>query len=293
VVDFQPPEFADPHTRALYLGLRRAMPRLAPHARLHTRLNAAERSLYWLCDTTRKAPLPRTLPKVARGVRWYRLQSFTDPSQRRWFHPLLIHLGAPPQTVAHRIVFEAAVWPTKSPVGLQFRAEHTAPGPKATKTEQALHLVAPDGQGSIRLSAEDVPRFVALLGRAAQSAAALRDLARAHAAASAFVVEHATDLHWLLVQHLPLDALFAHAGLPKLEPPPEPPGWAYVPPPPPPVPRGADDTVHCPRCGSRGGWRKGSDVLHGNPYTPASDSEVEHHYTCVDTTCGHAWTCIV
>lgn len=32
----------------------------------------------------------------------------------------------------------------------------------------------------------------------------------------------------------------------------------------------------------------GSSVTHGNIFTPASDTEVEHYFEC--TNCGHDWT---
>jgi len=44
----------------------------------------------------------------------------------------------------------------------------------------------------------------------------------------------------------------------------------------------------CPRCKRKGIHYVGSSVLHGNPYTPAADTEVEHHYACPH--CQHAWS---
>ena len=42
----------------------------------------------------------------------------------------------------------------------------------------------------------------------------------------------------------------------------------------------------CPNCQQRGHvYYLGSSVMHGNPYTPAADTEVDHHYRC--TRCGH------
>lgn len=49
----------------------------------------------------------------------------------------------------------------------------------------------------------------------------------------------------------------------------------------------------CPTCGRRPATRLGSDVLHGNPATPASDTEIEVHYRCADDACGHGWTVTV
>ncbi|MCA9618677.1 MAG: hypothetical protein KC731_06640 [Myxococcales bacterium] len=36
----------------------------------------------------------------------------------------------------------------------------------------------------------------------------------------------------------------------------------------------------CRKCHKRGVYYVGSTVTHGNPYTPASDTEVEHYYEC-------------
>jgi len=36
----------------------------------------------------------------------------------------------------------------------------------------------------------------------------------------------------------------------------------------------------CPKCGQQQVFYLGSSVLHGNPYTPASDTEVSHHFAC-------------
>ncbi|RMG14258.1 MAG: hypothetical protein D6731_10590 [Planctomycetota bacterium] len=44
----------------------------------------------------------------------------------------------------------------------------------------------------------------------------------------------------------------------------------------------------CPRCGARGVYYTGSSVLHGNPYSPAADTEVEHFEEC--PRCGHSWS---
>lgn len=44
----------------------------------------------------------------------------------------------------------------------------------------------------------------------------------------------------------------------------------------------------CPKCRKAGIYYTGSSVLHGNPYTPAADTEVEHHYSCPH--CQHNWS---
>ncbi|GAB4517439.1 MAG: hypothetical protein OHK0046_24000 [Anaerolineae bacterium] len=48
----------------------------------------------------------------------------------------------------------------------------------------------------------------------------------------------------------------------------------------------------CPKCKKKGlVYYVGSDVLHGNPFTPAADTEVEHHYECRN--CQYTWSSIV
>jgi hypothetical protein len=50
-----------------------------------------------------------------------------------------------------------------------------------------------------------------------------------------------------------------------------------------------EDDIPCPKCKQKGKvYYLGSDVLHGNPYTPASDTEVDHHYRCEG--CMHEWS---
>lgn len=45
----------------------------------------------------------------------------------------------------------------------------------------------------------------------------------------------------------------------------------------------------CPKCKKTGGvYYHGSEVLHGNPYTPAADTDVRHYYECEK--CGHKWS---
>lgn len=46
----------------------------------------------------------------------------------------------------------------------------------------------------------------------------------------------------------------------------------------------------CRKCKRRGIYYVGSEVLHGNPASPAADTEVAHHYECPREDCGHAWT---
>lgn len=43
----------------------------------------------------------------------------------------------------------------------------------------------------------------------------------------------------------------------------------------------------CPSCGKLGIYYLGSAVLHGNPYSPAADTEVEHYYKCEH--CQYEW----
>lgn len=43
----------------------------------------------------------------------------------------------------------------------------------------------------------------------------------------------------------------------------------------------------CPKCKHQGVYYIGSDVVHGNPFSPAADTEVDHHYVCKN--CDHQW----
>jgi DNA-directed RNA polymerase subunit M/transcription elongation factor TFIIS len=37
----------------------------------------------------------------------------------------------------------------------------------------------------------------------------------------------------------------------------------------------------CPKCHKKGWvYYRGSSVMHGNPYSPAADTEVDRHYEC-------------
>jgi DNA-directed RNA polymerase subunit M/transcription elongation factor TFIIS len=49
-----------------------------------------------------------------------------------------------------------------------------------------------------------------------------------------------------------------------------------------------EPTTRCPKCHTLGVHYTGSSVLHGNPYTPAADTEIEHHYAC--PRCQHRWS---
>lgn len=45
----------------------------------------------------------------------------------------------------------------------------------------------------------------------------------------------------------------------------------------------------CRKCKQAGEvYFLGTEVLHGNPYTPAADTEVEHYFECRN--CGHEWS---
>jgi len=44
----------------------------------------------------------------------------------------------------------------------------------------------------------------------------------------------------------------------------------------------------CPKCKKKGVYYLGSSVAHGNPFTPAADTEVDHYYECPH--CQHEWT---
>ncbi len=44
----------------------------------------------------------------------------------------------------------------------------------------------------------------------------------------------------------------------------------------------------CPNCKKAGKvYYTGSEVTHGNPYTPAADTEVDHYFRCEN--CDHSW----
>ena len=43
----------------------------------------------------------------------------------------------------------------------------------------------------------------------------------------------------------------------------------------------------CPRCFTAPIYYVGSTVTHGSPFSPAADTEIEHHYECPH--CGHEW----
>jgi DNA-directed RNA polymerase subunit M/transcription elongation factor TFIIS len=46
--------------------------------------------------------------------------------------------------------------------------------------------------------------------------------------------------------------------------------------------------LKCPKCKQTGHVHyTGSSVMHGNPYTPAADTEVTHYYECKN--CNHEW----
>lgn len=46
----------------------------------------------------------------------------------------------------------------------------------------------------------------------------------------------------------------------------------------------------CPKCKRKGVYYIGSEVLNGNPYSPAADTEVNHYYRCAHADCKHEWT---
>lgn len=46
--------------------------------------------------------------------------------------------------------------------------------------------------------------------------------------------------------------------------------------------------VPCPACKTKPTRFTGSSVLHGNPFSPAADTEVEHYYRCPK--CEHRWS---
>ena len=56
--------------------------------------------------------------------------------------------------------------------------------------------------------------------------------------------------------------------------------------------RGSADSLEkghkCPKCKKKGSvYYVGSTVVHGNPFSPAADTEVDHHYECRN--CNHEW----
>ncbi len=54
-----------------------------------------------------------------------------------------------------------------------------------------------------------------------------------------------------------------------------------------------EKNTKCPKCKKKGVYYVGSEVLHGNPYTPASDTEVSHYYECARKKCKHSWSRLV
>jgi hypothetical protein len=46
----------------------------------------------------------------------------------------------------------------------------------------------------------------------------------------------------------------------------------------------------CPECKQNSGKLVYTDHIQGNIYTPAADTEVEHHYRCTNPECKHTWT---
>jgi len=50
-----------------------------------------------------------------------------------------------------------------------------------------------------------------------------------------------------------------------------------------------EPTKKCPNCKKKGHvYYQGSNVLHGNPFTAAADTEVVHYYKCEK--CGHEFS---
>ena len=46
----------------------------------------------------------------------------------------------------------------------------------------------------------------------------------------------------------------------------------------------------CPRCRRETVVYVGTDVLHGNPFTPAADTDVEHRFECAYRRCKNRWS---
>lgn len=44
--------------------------------------------------------------------------------------------------------------------------------------------------------------------------------------------------------------------------------------------RQLEQDTPCPKCEQKGVYFTGSSVLHGNPFSPAADTEIEHDYEC-------------
>ena len=44
----------------------------------------------------------------------------------------------------------------------------------------------------------------------------------------------------------------------------------------------------CPQCKQKGVYYTGADVLHGNPFSPAADTEMRHYMECPH--CSHQWS---
>lgn len=52
--------------------------------------------------------------------------------------------------------------------------------------------------------------------------------------------------------------------------------------------RQPEPSAVCPACRQKTVFYLGSDVLNGNPYSPAADTDVVHHYECGQ--CKHSWS---
>ncbi len=46
----------------------------------------------------------------------------------------------------------------------------------------------------------------------------------------------------------------------------------------------------CPKCRKKMVLYTGTDAIHGNIFTGASDTEVEHYYLCDNPKCKHSWS---
>jgi len=138
---------------------------------------------------------------------------------------------------------------------------------------------------------------------AAELAAARAEFEADRASRYRLAHEYGAVMQWLFATQLPAEALTRPPGfvaslrhrarrLFGSDTPPRP-SFARVAPLRPFKVRHADEEGPvCPACGHRPAQHVDSDVLHGNPATPAADTEVAQRYRCTNDACQHAWTVV-
>lgn len=128
-------------------------------------------------------------------------------------------------------------------------------------------------------------------------AAAWEELVRERASRCRLVHNYGSVMQWLFATQLPAEALTPPPGLVAslrrffggaVEPPC--PSFARVAPLRPfRVQSILPDGRSCPVCACIRAINYDSEVMSGNPATPASDTEMKEYYRCADPACGHTW----